>query len=124
MKAVMKFLADMPISPKTVEFLRMLRHDAIRLNEIGMESADDEEILEYAAKHDYVVLTMDLDFGGLLASRGLTKPSVITFRLVNPEVTRINNILTEMFEQIKEELIKGAMIIVEEFRIRIRNLPI
>ena len=124
MKAVMKFLADMPISPKTVEFLRMLRHDAIRLNEIGMESAEDEEILEYAAKHDYVALTMDLDFGGLLASKGLAKPSVITFRLVNPEVTRINNILTEMFEQIKEELIKGAMIIVEEFRIRIRNLPI
>lgn len=120
----MKFLADMPISPKTVEFLRRLGHDAIRLNDIGIGSAEDEDNLEYAAKHGYVILTMDLDFGGFLVYKGLTKPSVITFRLMNPEVTRINKILNETLKQMEQDLIKGAIITVEEFRIRIRNLPI
>ena len=81
----MKFLADMPISPRTVEFLRSLGHEAVRLTDLGMAKAADEEIIDYARRNNQVILTMDLDFGGLLALKGANKPSVITFRLENPE---------------------------------------
>ena len=80
----MKFLADMPISPRTVEFLRSLGHEAVRLTDLGMAKAADEEIIDYARRNNQVILTMDLDFGGLLALKGANKPSVITFRLENP----------------------------------------
>jgi predicted nuclease of predicted toxin-antitoxin system len=123
-KKAMKFLADMPISPKTIEFLQSIGHDAVRLTSIGMQSAEDEEILEYARLHDYIVLTMDLDYGGILAHGGFAKPSVITFRLKNPEVVRINGILQEVLPQIKQDLGRGALVIIEEFRTRVRDLPI
>ncbi len=120
----MKFLADMPVSPKTVEFLRSVGYDAIRLNDLGMQGVGDEEIIEYAAQHNYVIVTMDLDFGGYLAQKGLMKPSVITFRFEIPEVTRINRMLKEELQQIEQDLDKGAIVIFEDFRIRVRRLPI
>ena len=77
----MKFLVDMPLSPKTVDFLRKLGHEAIRVNEVGMAASKDSEIMGYAAKHDMVVITADLDFGEMLAFTKHNKPSVIIFRL-------------------------------------------
>jgi predicted nuclease of predicted toxin-antitoxin system len=44
----MKFLADMPVSPKTVEFLRSLGYEAVRARERGLDRAKDEAIAEFA----------------------------------------------------------------------------
>ncbi|HHT9126086.1 MAG TPA: DUF5615 family PIN-like protein [Candidatus Brocadiia bacterium] len=120
----MKFLADMPISPKTVEFLKRLGYETVRLSGLGMKNAEDEEVIEYARKHNYIILTMDLDFGGILAHKNFSKPSIIIFRLKNPEVARINLILGERLQQIEHHLETGALVIIEEFRVRIRGLPI
>jgi len=40
--------------------------------------------MEYAAKHDMVVITADLDFGEMLAFTKHNKPSVMIFRLKDP----------------------------------------
>ncbi len=63
----MKFLADMPISPKTVAFLRSLGHEALRASERGLDRAKDESIVEFARANGMVILTMDLDFTAILA---------------------------------------------------------
>ncbi len=44
----MKFLADMGISPRTVEFLRSLGHEAEHLHELGLDRLDDAPVLELA----------------------------------------------------------------------------
>lgn len=67
---------------------------------------------------------MDLDFGGILAHKSLSKPSIIIFRLENPEVARINMMLNERLRQIEQNLQTGAIVIIEESRVRIRELPI
>ena len=64
----MRFLVDMALSPKTVNFLEDLGHEAIRANELGMAKSKDRKILEYAAANDMVVITADLDFGNILAN--------------------------------------------------------
>jgi len=48
----MKFLLDMPISPKTEEFLKKLGYDAIRVDKLGMQKTTDEEIFQYAIKKE------------------------------------------------------------------------
>ncbi|MFB0515072.1 MAG: DUF5615 family PIN-like protein [Candidatus Neomarinimicrobiota bacterium] len=120
----MKFLADMPISPKTVDFLKSHGHEAIRLADLGMAGAEDMETVDYARQHDMVILTMDLDFGGLMAQRAWDKPSVVTFRLENPETARINRILQSRLSEIEADLQVGALVTVAEFRVRVRALPI
>lgn len=114
----------MPISPKTVEFLNNLGHEAVRLTDIDMMHAEDEDIIEYARTEKYVILTMDLDFGELLAIKRLSEPSVIIFRLENPTVVRINNILNDNLKQIEQDLMNGSIVIIEKSRLRIRELPI
>ncbi len=47
----MKFLVDMPLSPKTVNFLKSLGYEAIRVSELGMAKSRDGDIFDYAEKH-------------------------------------------------------------------------
>jgi hypothetical protein len=45
----MRLLADLRISPKTIQFLRSLGHDIIRVSEILPLTAADETIVVRAA---------------------------------------------------------------------------
>ncbi len=63
----MKFLADMGISQKTVEWLRNQGHDLVHLREQGLQRLADEDILMKAKTEERIILTMDLDFTNLLA---------------------------------------------------------
>ncbi len=44
----MRFLADMGISPKTVNFLNALQHDATHIHDQELDSAPDSAILKKA----------------------------------------------------------------------------
>ena len=67
---MLTFLADMPISIKATEALRSGGYDVIQIRELGMQRASDRTILEYAIAQSRIVLTMDKDFGTLLALSG------------------------------------------------------
>ena len=77
----MPFLADMGVSHRTVGWLKEQGHDAIHLREQGLQRMRDPDILEKARQEDRALLTMDLDFGALLAANRGLLPSVIIFRL-------------------------------------------
>ena len=59
----MRFLADAGVSPKTVEFLRQLGHDAVHVRTLGLQRSPDLELVDRARADSSVVLTFDLDFG-------------------------------------------------------------
>jgi predicted nuclease of predicted toxin-antitoxin system len=79
----MRFLADMGISPKIVDFLQHLGHQAVHLRQQGLHRLKDSGILENARKEACILLTHDLDFGDLLAASGADLPSVMIFCLRN-----------------------------------------
>jgi len=120
----MKFLLDMPISPKTEEFLKKQGYDAIRVDKLKMHKATDKEIFDYAIGRNMVVITADLDFGKILAYFKSSTPSVIIFRLRYPSPENINKLLRTVLPRVREELEAGSLILVEDDRIRIKKLPI
>ena len=120
----MNFVADAGISPRTVEFLREQGHDVVHVRDIGMQRAKDSEILELARSQDRIVLTFDLDFGDLLALGLNDKPSTIIFRLDDETADSVNTNLLTVLAQTESELQEGALILVQEFRYRVRRLPI
>jgi predicted nuclease of predicted toxin-antitoxin system len=120
----MKFLVDMALSPKTVIVLRNSGYEAVRVNELGMAKSRDREILEYAAKNDMIVLTADLDFGDILAFTRYKKPSVIIFRLKDPSPDHVNSLLLSAISHINDSLDKGSIVVIDDYRIRIRELPV
>ncbi len=120
----MKFLVDMPLSPKTVKFSINMGHEAVRVSEIGMAKSKDRDIFDFAEKNEMIVLSADLDFGTILASTHSSKPSVIIFRLRDPSPEHVNSLLSSNLSSIKENLLKGSIVIIEDAEIRIRELPI
>ena len=120
----MKLLADVHISPRTVRFLRDLGHDVVRSDEVLPANAADEEIIARAARETRVVLTQDLDFSAFIALRGAAGPSVISLRLSSSRVEHVNAALEHVLPQLEEAVRAGAVIVVEEGRVRRRDLPI
>ncbi|HUE85991.1 MAG TPA: DUF5615 family PIN-like protein [Vicinamibacterales bacterium] len=55
----MRFLADAGISPKTVEFLKQLGHEAIHVRVLGLQRAPDVVLVERARADSSVVITFD-----------------------------------------------------------------
>ncbi|PMB17136.1 DUF5615 family PIN-like protein [Fischerella thermalis] len=120
----MKFLADMGISPRTVNWLKAAGYDALHLIEEGLERLPDNKILVKARSEGRILLTVDLDFGYLLAISGAILPSVIIFRLGNESYEIINERMAVVLNQFEEDLAAGAVISVNDNAVRVRRLPI
>ena len=118
----MKFLADMGISPATVAWLNQQGHDAKHLTEEKLHKLPDREIFEKAHKENRIVLTTDLDFGEIAVSTPSATVSVIIFRQENRTPAAINQYLEKVINTAMTELEKGAIIIVQEGRFRIRHI--
>lgn len=120
----MKFLADMGISPRSVLFLTSLGYDAEHLHEQGLGRLSDPDILRKARHEGRVLLTHDLDFGGLMAASGAQLPSVVIFRLRDMRPDKVNAYLSQVVTDFQEELEHGAILSVSERQIRLRSLPV
>lgn len=121
---MVRFLADMPVSPLTVAMLRTRGYDALHVREREMQQAADEDILSLARQEERIVLTMDLDFGTLLALGHGTEPGVIIFRLTSNHPDFVNSRLLAVLNTLPEKELFHSITIVEDEKIRRRTLPI
>ena len=120
----MRFLADAGVSPKTVEFLKQLGHDAIHVRALGLQKTPDHQLVERARTDGSVLVTFDLDFGDILALGVLDKPSAIILRLADERADAVNQRLSAVVTERLVDLESGALILVEDTRYRVRKLPI
>jgi predicted nuclease of predicted toxin-antitoxin system len=120
----MRFLADMGVAMRIVEWLRAQGHDAKHLRDEGLQRMPDSDIFRKAESEGRILLTFDLDFGEIVALSPERKVSVILFRLRNTRTPHIIERLSVAIEQTKEMLKAGSVVIVEESRLRMRQLPL
>ena len=120
----MRILADVHISPSTVQHLNELGHDAIRSNAVLPDNAPDRDIVAWAAANGRVALTQDLDFSEIVALSGATQPSLITLRLSDSRVENVNRVLESVLPKLEDAVEAGIAATVEDGRVRIRRLPV
>jgi len=113
----------MGVAPKVVAWLQEQGHDVWHLAERGLERMPDSEIFGRAAQENRVVLTFDLDFGEILALSGGTT-SVILFRLRARRTPQVIARLRSVLADTSTQLARGAIVVVEDFRHRVRLLPL
>lgn len=119
-----KFIADIHISPVTIEDLQRSGYNIQRVTEFLPPNAVDEEIINLSIQQDAIIITQDLDFSNLIVQHGLTKPSVISLRIEKPTPQKVTEILMNLLPRIKEELLKGCIISVDDNQFHIRQLPV
>jgi predicted nuclease of predicted toxin-antitoxin system len=82
------------------------------------------EIFDKAISENRVILTFDLDFAEIVALSKGEKASVVLFRLHNTRTSRLISRLDTVLSESGKALDRGAVIVVEESRHRVRFLPI
>ena len=120
----MKFLIDMPLSPKLAAWLVRRGHDAVHALEVGLDRASDTAILERARNEQRVVVTADLDYPRLLALAQAEGPGLILFRGGNYSEQEAIERLKRAFETIPNEELPNSVVVIERGRIRRRRLPL
>lgn len=120
----MKFLADQNVSKKVVEKLREAGFDVDRVEDLLHCRATDTEILAEAEKNQAVIISHDQDFSTLLAASGSTRPSLVNLRVSFVEVDRLSQLIAAILVATEDDLDAGAVVTVDDTRVRIRRLPI
>ena len=121
----MRFLIDASLSPVVSQELCQAGHDAVHVSDVMSLAAPDAAILEHAAEDARVIVAADTDFGELLATRQLLCPSVVLFhRQTGRRPREQAALLLANLPSVESDLHEGAIVVVEERRVRVRTLPI
>ena len=121
----MNYVVDANLSPRLAEFLRDAGHDAVHVRDIGLRTASDDQIIDYALSTDRIVISHDTDFGTLLAYRELSKPSFILIRSSDPvDVDDQARLIVANLDAMSDDLETGAIAVFARGRLRIRRLPL
>ena len=120
----MKFLIDMNLSPRWVEFLQVEGWESVHWSDVGRPDATDHELMKWARDEGRIVLTHDLDFGAMLAATQATSPSVAQIRAQDVRPELLAPLLITVLRKYENELAEGALLVADHVRSRVRILPL
>lgn len=114
----------MNLAPEWVAVFQGAGWEAVHWSTVGNPRAEDRELMTWARAREHVVFTHDLDFGTLLAVTQAGSPSVIQVRTQDVTPAAIGALVVKALHQFEGALEKGALIVLDEARARIRVLPL
>jgi len=117
----MRFLTDQCLFETTVTFLKDLGHDVLRVTDIGLAAAQDEEIAAKAVELGRVVVTNDSDFGNILHFPPGQPPGVIVLKASKRNQEAVHHQLRECFERIPAKKIGASLVVVDHNKYRVRD---
>jgi predicted nuclease of predicted toxin-antitoxin system len=119
----MRFLIDMNLPPEMADWLRSHGHDAVHVREVGSANLPDRKVFAQASEEGRIIVTFDLDFGEIVGLSGGAGSGVVLLRLRSVRQSYLRERLLLAVTEAEEELRAGAIVLVEDGRIRIRHLP-
>lgn len=121
----MRLLVDANLSPRLTDHLSEAGHDVIHVRDRGLQGAEDDAVLDLADRESRVVISADTDFSGILARRRVRHPSFILIRRrAGRRTSELSPILVTTLNRTEPALTEGAIVVVEDTRIRVRRLPL
>lgn len=120
----MRFLVDACVDVSVSRWLQNQGHDSTHLRDQGLQRLPNGEIFNKASAEQRVIVTIDLDFSEILSFSHGMLVSTITFRVRNTRGEFLIRRLEAVLADILGFLERGAIVIIEESRYRVRHLPI
>ena len=120
----MRLLIDANLSPRIALLLTEAGYDAVHVFGLGMHTASDDEIVQHAFDDNRVIVSMDTDFGAILARLNRAKPSFVLLRHVS-EMTPDEQagLLRANLDALTADFAAGAVASFARGTIRVRRLP-
>ena len=120
----MKFLLDECLSARLTGRLTDAGHDCVHVQERELLGASDEAVMAAAVAESRVLVSMDTDFGELLAGSNASLPSLVLFRRVGRTAEEQAAVLLLNLTDIADDLEVGAIAVITNTEIRLRRLPL
>lgn len=121
----MRLLLDQNLSRDLPALLAAAGFDVADTRTLGMQRWVDEDIADFAAADNRIVVSADTDFGAILAKRQAAKPSFVLLRRtqhLSPEV--IAGLLVANLPAFEADLDDGAILVITDAVVRVRQLPV
>jgi predicted nuclease of predicted toxin-antitoxin system len=119
------FVLDENLAEALGDLLGSAGHGAVHVRNVGLQSASDLVVLDYAASQRAVLISADADFGSILAATHRTAPSLVLLRHERGRrVGRVADMILDNLDQVMGDLEAGAIVVIEDGRVRVRRLPI
>ena len=121
----MRFLLDENQSPRIADRLAEAGHDAVHVRDLDLRTSPDDEVLAAAHEAGRVVISADTDFSELLATSNAGGPSILLLRRQEQRrADEIAALILANLDDVADDLRSGAVVVLDDERIRIRSLPL
>jgi predicted nuclease of predicted toxin-antitoxin system len=121
----MKLLLDANLPPRLVALLQASDVQSSHVEAVGLMTATDSAIFDYALDNDLVVVTADSDFSMMLALRRSSGPSVILLRNVHElDASDLAALVSANLPAVADYLEQGAVVSLSPTSLRWRRLPL
>ncbi|MBL8234276.1 MAG: DUF5615 family PIN-like protein [Bryobacterales bacterium] len=117
-------LLDQGLAPRTAAILRGRGLDAIHVMELGLDRAEDADILAAARLQNRACVTLDHDFHTHLAIAGQGSPSVILLRIEGLVAEEQADLIASICRRCDVLLVEGAAVSADGRSLRVRRLPL
>lgn len=117
----MRLLLDQDVYETTARFLIGLGHNIVRVAELGMAQAADEENLKKASELNRIFVTRDRDYGNLVFVKGI-RSGVLYLRILPSNINEVHSELERVLNLYDEHQLKSAFVVIEADKHRFRKL--
>ena len=112
----MKFLVDMPVSPRVAEWLREQGHDVFSVFHEA-RGMDDEDVIRKAFAENWILITNDKGFGEKVYRQQLPHHGVVLLRLDDERAVRKIEVLERLLNAYADQL-AGCFVVAGETQVR------
>jgi predicted nuclease of predicted toxin-antitoxin system len=114
----------MGLPRRVAEDLRQEGMDVEHVGDLGMAPSSDREIIAFAERERFTVVTLDSDFARIVATEGRPTPSLVHLRFPDLDCPATVKLLREIIPRLTDDLEKGCIASVGPLGIRIRSIPL
>ncbi len=118
------FLIDENLPRSTVRELQASGYVATDVRDVGLRGKSDADVFAYAVEHDLVLVTGDVGFANPLTYSPQRHLGIVVVPVPNECSTRQVNVeILQGLHDLQDDDIRGAIVVIEPGRTRIRRFP-
>lgn len=117
----MKFKLDENLSPSLAALFEVAGHDAHSVVQQALGGQPDERVIDVCRREGRALVTLDLDFSNILAYPPAGFAGIVVLRLMDQAHSTVESGIQRVLDLLPLETLAGALWIVEDRRIRIRD---